>query len=220
MFQRPDDNIRPDSEGFLALRLGVAVDFGIVPTIARIGLIGIEYAEAAVIEQTEALGGFAIVIVSFRHAVREIEMAMIKAIGERQFHQILFGEDSFQLRTDGGIEAVIVINIEKPSGVAIGPQALDFSFSKIDAAVTGHKNKGIIENIVARHINPRIFRIYVDIRIFCKEPQHVRFLGLAVVPIASTRIFQARNDKFGTRPVNGRGKFLSVGRGWRGKDQQ
>jgi len=55
--------------------------------------------------------------------------------------------------------------------------------------VTRHKNKRVIENIVGRDINGKIYGIDVYIRIFVQEPEHVRLFGLAIIPIAAALIF-------------------------------
>ena len=94
MFQRPDDNICSYPEGLLPFILRIAVDFGVVPAVTGIRLIGVVDAEATVIEQAESLRWFAIVLVNFGKAIRKIEMAMIEPIREREFLKILLRENS------------------------------------------------------------------------------------------------------------------------------
>ncbi len=92
MFQRPDDDIRSETQRFLTFFFGVAVDIWVVPAIAGIGLIGVEYTEPTIAKKPETLRWFAIVLMSFRYAVRKIEMAMIEAIRKWQFLKILLGK--------------------------------------------------------------------------------------------------------------------------------
>ncbi len=72
--------LRPEAQCFLAFRLRIVMDLRIGPAIARVRLICIIDDQPSIMEQSEALRAFPVVLVCLRRTVREVELAMIQAV--------------------------------------------------------------------------------------------------------------------------------------------
>src|SRR5438067_13388645 len=92
-------------------------------------------------------------------------MAMVNAVREGQLDKVLVRKYFFHFASNRLVEPVVIVDIKKTSGIAIGPQTLSFGLRKIYVAVTGDEKKWIIKDVVARQIDPHVLGGDVNVRI-------------------------------------------------------
>lgn len=71
MRKRPNKNIDPEFQGFLALFGWVIVNGSICPAVAGVAFVGVENTQTSVVKETKALRELAVVFVYFRNAIGE-----------------------------------------------------------------------------------------------------------------------------------------------------
>jgi hypothetical protein len=195
MCQCPDHDIRSKPQRLLTHRLGVAVDFRVIPTVARVRLVGIVDNKPPLVEDAEALSRLPVVLMGFRHAVRKVELAAVEAIAEGELHQILIGEHLPDLASKRFIHAVVIIGVEESAVRKIAAKALDLVVGEGDVAVARQEKERIREKLIAREVDELINRIRVDRRVLSHEFEEVDLFGGVVVPIPAAAVFESCDSK-------------------------
>jgi hypothetical protein len=85
--QRPDHNIAPEPERFLALGRRIAVHFGVSPPVTWVALIGIVDYEPPIAKYAETLRGFSVVLVGLGGSSGEGKWSVIDPIGLGEFNK-------------------------------------------------------------------------------------------------------------------------------------
>ena len=127
----------------------VAMHIEIFPAIAKVGFIAVKYHQPALINQTETLGRFPIVLVNFREPVGEFEFLVVNRVVEGQFHQFQFREHLFECRPNVGVETIIVIDMQESTALQIFSKVFGFLIGECPTAVTRHVDERVIEQLGA-----------------------------------------------------------------------
>lgn len=122
------------------------MDLGVCPSIAGVALVGVEHAEAPLVEDAECLRRFAIVLVGLRCSMREGEVAVEEPVGEGKLDKLSVGENLAHFSADGGIEPIVVVNVEKAAVEEVGAQPRCFFLRKDHIAVPRQEEHRVLED--------------------------------------------------------------------------
>ena len=204
--QCPDYDIRSEPQCFLSHRLGIAVDFRIIPPIAWIRFIRIIDNEASPVKDSETLRGLAVVFVCLWDAIREVEMTAVQPVRERKLRQLLVGKHFFDLAAKGLIHAVIIIRVQESAVHQVRSQSLDLIVGECDIAVTSHEEKRIGKEFLTRDVDELISRCGIDGSVGPNEFQEIDLLGLIIVPVPAAAVLEPGDAELALDPCLGGGR--------------
>src|SRR5450759_1042955 len=94
----------------------------ILPSVAKITLIGIVKDEPSFPEQSKSLSRHAVMFMDLRQALRKIKRFMIKRKADWKLNKGKLGEEFFQLRADKFIHAVIIVDMQESASDKVIPE--------------------------------------------------------------------------------------------------
>lgn len=193
MSQREHNNVGSEPERFLAFHFRIVMSVLVGPAVTWIRLERVIDNKPSVVKKAERLRRLAIVLVTFRRAIRKLELQMVNRVVVWQLNHFLSWKHFFHLSPKRLVHSVIIVSIKKAAVLEVCPQSADFILVENDVAVPSNEDERIREEALAVDVDELISRVNVKAGVLFDEREKVDFGGWVVVPIATSGIFEAGN---------------------------
>ena len=185
---------------------GIAVDVGVFPAVAEVGLVCVEDQEALPAEEAQGLGPPAVVLVDLRQAAGQVEVAAEQVVVRGQLDELPRGEDLADLPAEGLVHAVVVVGVEEPARLEVAPEAGGFLRRPGDVAVPRHVEAGMGEELAVEDAHARLGGGRGQPRVAREESQQVGQGRRVAVPVAAAVVLEPGDGEQVGLPGMARGR--------------
>ena len=191
------EDIGAHLEGFKMSGGRVVVDVGVLPAVAEVTLVGKEAHQPSF--EKEAIGPWRLVVVlmDLGKPFGEVETLVEYGMRGRELHEVGLGHDTFHLRHNIVLQAVVVVDMEEAAGEEVVAEIGRFGGREDDIAVAGEVDKRIVEEIGATDIDGGVLRIEVHGELAVAESEKVGQGSRVGVPVAAATVFEESDGSLG-----------------------